>query len=122
MKDLVQDLVQDLEQEIEVSVYLTDDDEIRSLNKDYRGIDKPTDVLSFELEPPILGDIVISIPTIKKQAEDNRIPFLKEFYLMLIHGMLHLLGLDHEESKKDEKEMFNLQNKLLNKFCKLEGM
>ncbi|HAL86918.1 MAG TPA: rRNA maturation RNase YbeY, partial [Deferribacteraceae bacterium] len=66
----------------------------------------------------MLGDIVISIDTAKKQAEENEIPLVREFAFLYIHGLLHLLGFDHELSEEDEKEMFDMQEDILRKLIK----
>lgn len=111
-------------EEAEISVLITDDAEIRSLNSQYRQKDYATDVLSFPMsEYPLddggmLGDIVISIDTAKKQAEENEIPLVREFAFLYIHGLLHLLGFDHELSEEDEKEMFDMQEDILRKLIK----
>lgn len=92
----------------EVSLLITDDKEIRELNSQYRHKDKATDVLSFPLEekPDInamhLGDIVISLDTLEAQAESFGVTKRDEFYRLLIHGLLHLLGYDHEDVSKEE--------------------
>ena len=100
----------------EVSVTLTDDAHIHVLNRDYRGVDRPTDVLSFALteseEPAIidapcsvlLGDLVISLERAAAQAEEYGHSFLRELSFLTVHGMLHLLGYDHIE-EKDRLEM-----------------
>jgi probable rRNA maturation factor len=91
----------------EVSVVITDDDRVRELNARYRGIDAPTDVLSFGLDddaafpsPPgsarQLGEIVISYPTAAQQAADSGHTVADELAHLLVHGLLHLLGYDHE--------------------------
>lgn len=98
----------------ELSIVLTDDDDIREINLNYRGIDKATDVLSFPMqEELLLGDIVISTETVEKEAAKREIPPEREAAFLFIHGFLHLLGYDHETSLEDEKEMFELQEKLL---------
>lgn len=80
----------------EVSVVLTNDSEIHGINKQYRGVDKPTNVLSFELGDDILlGDIYISLDTVKKEAEQAGISVYDHVAHMVVHGMLHLLGYDH---------------------------
>lgn len=105
--------------EAEISVLITGDEEIKTLNTQYRQKDYATDVLSFPMcECPLddggmLGDIVISIDTAKKQAEENEIPLNREFAFLYIHGLLHLLGYDHETSQEDEEEMFDLQEAIL---------
>lgn len=100
----------------EVSITLTDDKNIHELNKKFRGIDRPTDVLSFALresdEPEILnaeietlGDIIISVERAKLQAEEFGHSFLREIIFLEVHGLLHLLGYDHiEESDRIEME------------------
>ncbi len=89
----------------ELSIVLTDDDYIQSLNLDFRQKDAPTDVLSFgqmEGEPfvapiPILGDLVISLQTAARQAEERGHPLAAEVRILLVHGLMHLLGHDHME-------------------------
>ena len=92
------------EQDAGISVTLVNDDAIREINREHRGKDKPTDVLSFPLEPEpfsqerLLGDIVISIETARRQAADYDAPVQREIYRLLIHGLLHVLGHDHMEA------------------------
>ena len=100
----------------EISLLITDDETIHNLNKEYRQKDKPTDVLSFPMDDEVLlGDIVISMDTAKKQAEEREINIDREAAFLFIHGLLHLLGYDHETSAEDEKEMFALQEEILKK-------
>lgn len=102
--------------EYEISLLITDDKTIRKYNKDYRHKDRATDVLSFPMEDEImLGDIAVSFDTAKRQAEEAGINIDRETAFLFIHGLLHLLGYDHETSKKDEEEMFALQEKILKK-------
>ena len=92
-------------EDCEVSIFLTDDTEIHRLNKLYRDIDKPTDVLAFamregvdgELNQEILGDVVISLPRVEQQAKTYGHSFDVEMSLLVSHGILHLLGYDHEQ-------------------------
>ncbi len=109
----------------EVSILFTDDEFIHKLNKDYRGKDRATDVLSFasldgDCENFLfksLGDIVISLETANKQAIEYNTSFNEEIFRLLTHGILHLVGFDHENvSKKAEKEMFDLQDLLIDKY------
>lgn len=111
--------------ECEVSVLLTDDSDIRVLNRDYRGIDSPTDVLAFamhddqdskKLNPNILGDIVISLETAERQAKAAHHSFNREIVVLTIHGILHLIGYDHT-TQEDAKIMFEKQNYLLKDVC-----
>ena len=103
----------------EVSITLTDDNNIHELNRDYRGIDRPTDVLSFAFreseEPEIfiddideavdtLGDIIISVERAEQQAKDYGHSLRREVVFLTVHGMLHLLGYDHIE-EVDRLEM-----------------
>ena len=101
----------------EISVTLTDNEGIHALNNQYRGIDAPTDVLSFPLveyesteEPPVdeatmLGDIVISLERAEEQAEEFGHSFEREVAFLTVHSMLHLLGYDHVNSEAEDEEM-----------------
>lgn len=102
----------DLE-DTEVSVLLCDDDAIQALNAQWRGIDKPTDVLSFPMgEDDILGDIVISVDTTIRQAEEYAHTPLDEATRLWIHGLLHLCGYDHE-TPEEAAEMRAKEEELL---------
>lgn len=104
------------------SIVLIDDEEMHSLNKEYRGIDRTTDVLSFAFEDNnmiktkmrLLGDIFISIPKMKEQARDYAHSEKRELSFLTVHGLLHLLGYDHTKSVEEEKKQFNLQDEILN--------
>ncbi len=104
---------------VEVSVLLVDNEEIKKLNEEWRKKDKPTDVLSFPIneETPygckILGDIVISIPYAKEHAKEFGNSFKEEMIRLLAHGLLHLLGYDHEKSEEDAKIMFQKEKELI---------
>lgn len=105
---------------------LTGDDEIRDLNARYLGRDRPTNVLSFSMdeggpeESPrrILGDVVISVDTAKRDALEGGIPLEDELVFLMIHGLLHLAGYDHEQAGSDEASMKALEREL---FLKLKG-
>ena len=138
LEELVQKIVnavleyEENEENYEVSISFVNDEEIQDLNKEYRGIDNATDVLSFPMmefdeedesidageefeyieEELPLGDIVISIDRTKAQAEEYGHSFERELAFLLVHGMLHLLGYDHEE-EKDEKVMMKTQEEIL---------
>ncbi len=119
IKVYVEKILKELElKNVEVSITLTDDETIREINKQWRGKDKPTDVLSFPQEETIgykykvLGDVIISLPYAKKQAKEIGFTLKEEVLRLLIHGILHLLGYDHERSEEDEKIMFDLQDKI----------
>ena len=109
----------------EVSVTLCSAEYIHSLNKEYRGVDRPTDVLSFPMYedgsfPPDeclmgapLGDIVISIPRAKEQAVELGNSFLREVAFLTVHSMLHLLGYDHERSAEDDEKQCRIQKEIV---------
>lgn len=96
--------------EAELSVLIVDDGEIRDFNRDYLGRDKPTNVISFPMQegegaglnPLLLGDVVISADTAARDAAEAGIPFEEELYFLLLHGILHLLGYDHERGTEEE--------------------
>jgi probable rRNA maturation factor len=90
-----------------VAVRLTTDDELRRLNRDYAGLDSVTDVLSFEGSHLHIGDLAISWPTVVRQAGESGHPEQTELGLLAVHGLLHLLGWDHE-SAAQRKEMSRL--------------
>lgn len=111
----------------EVSVTFLDDEGIRELNRNFRNIDKSTDVLSFPLfdyegesgEPPVdefvgmLGDVVISLETAARQAEEYGHSLDREVAFLTVHSMLHLLGYDHETSEEDDADMRRRQREIL---------
>ena len=100
----------------EVSVKITTDEEIQGLNSKYRSIDKPTDVLSFPMhDNDCLGDIIISLPRAAAQAAEYGHTLRRELAFLTAHGLLHLLGYDHEASSQDEQEMIQKQDALLSK-------
>lgn len=101
-------------QDPEVSILLTDDEGIRGLNKQYRDMDRPTDVLSFPLgDSYMLGDIVISLERVSAQAKDYRVTFDEELSRLLLHGLLHLLGYDHVTGGRQAKLMKDKEGELL---------
>lgn len=107
-------------EDAELSVVLCDDAFIQPLNRDYRGKDKPTDVLSFsqregeEADPddPVLGDVVICVPIATTQAAERGHSLGHELRVLLVHGICHLLGYDHEADDEAE-EMEALERDLL---------
>jgi probable rRNA maturation factor len=94
---------------------------MHELNKEYRGVDRTTDVLSFALEDgeniklPIreLGDVFVSIPKMIEQAKEFNHSEKRELSFLVCHGLLHLLGYDHTRSKEEEEKQFGLQDKIL---------
>ncbi|CAM4133635.1 rRNA maturation factor [Bacillus manliponensis] len=113
----------------ELSITFVDNDRIREINREYRGKDQPTDVISFALEdmgegemeivgtdmPRMLGDLIISIPRTKEQAEEYAHSFERELGFLTVHGFLHLLGYDHM-TEEDEQVMFGKQKEILDAF------
>ena len=107
---------------VELSVALVDDATIAELNCSYRQIDRPTDVLAFAMEEGeqlsggdhelrVLGDVIISVPTARRQAKRHKRPLLAELTMLLAHGLLHLLGYDHAK-RREEREMKALTSEL----------
>jgi probable rRNA maturation factor len=107
----------------ELSVALVGDEEMRPLNAKYRKKNKTTDVLSFSDDPAmtskggLLGDVIISVEQAKRQAKERNHSLKKEMVTLLIHGILHLLGYDHERSQRQAKIMASLEQKLLGHLC-----
>ena len=128
IREIVKKVLQSLkvDEKTEVSILFTDDKFIRSLNNKYRGIDKSTDVLSFSLwegsvktpeaeSDKLLGDIIISVETAQRQADNLNHSMEKELTVLLIHGLLHLTGYAHEEDK-DYKIMREKESEILKIF------
>lgn len=106
------------------NVILVDEQKIHELNKEYRGIDRPTDVITFALEDTedivyedfrLLGDIYICLEKVYEQAEEYGHSVLRELSFLTVHGFLHLLGYDHM-TEEDEKVMFKRQEEILDGF------
>lgn len=114
-----------------VSLSFVDDEMIQQLNKDYRNMNRPTDVLSFAMrefvgeidmnvqsavdqldQPELLGDIIISLQHAKAQSEQYEHSFLREIGFLFVHGFLHLVGYDHQDAASEEA-MFTKQEKIL---------
>jgi len=97
----------------EISIVITDDSDIREINSSYRNIDRPTNVLSFPMDDEnmiipgirILGDLVISEDTAQREADSAGITLDQRLSQLLVHGILHLFGYDHETGDEDEKKM-----------------
>lgn len=120
-----------LDDNFEVSITIVNNERIHEINREYRGIDRPTDVISFAIEdnddedfavffddldemniPRLLGDIFISIDKAKEQAKEFGHSFKRELGFLTVHGFLHLNGYDHQ-TVEEEKEMFDLQEIIL---------
>lgn len=125
LKEFISYLVEKLElQNALFNVIIVDDKYIHKINKEYRGIDRPTDVISFALEDDkqidlpdlrVLGDIYISYDKVISQAKEYGHSNKRELCFLAVHGLLHLLGYDHM-TKDDEIKMFGLQKELLNSY------
>lgn len=108
------------DQSSELSIVLTDDASIRKINAQWRQQDKPTNVLSFpafnilagEKPGPMLGDIIIARETVEREAQQENKPFNNHLSHMIVHGMLHLLGYDHEEDVEAE-QMEDMERRIL---------
>lgn len=127
----------EVEDNFEVSITIVDNEKIQEINREYRGIDRATDVISFAIEdedeedfaiffdeeftddeillPRLLGDIFISIDKAEEQAADYNHSFERELGFLTVHGFLHLNGYDHQ-TKEEEIEMFGLQEKILEEY------
>ena len=107
-----------------MNVIIIDNEKIHKINKEYRGIDRPTDVISFALEDDktfvntdfrVLGDIYISIDKAKIQAKEYNHSLLRELSFLAVHGFYHLLGYDHQ-TKEEEEIMFKKQEEVLESY------
>ncbi|KAA8370953.1 rRNA maturation RNase YbeY [Leuconostoc carnosum] len=138
--DLVQSVLNfagtalDLPENTEMSVTFVNNDEIQRYNQEYRGVDKVTDVISFAIEEgeddfanlpdnswvdeiaKNIGDIIVSVDVISSQAEYLEHSYERELGFLVVHGFLHLNGYDHMLGDQEEKEMFDLQRKILNDY------
>ena len=120
---------ENIEEDSEISITIVHNDKIQEINREYRGKDQPTDVISFALEelgegeipitgenlPRVLGDIIISLDKAREQAEEYGHSLMRELGFLTVHGFLHLLGYDHE-TKEEEEIMFQKQEEILNQF------
>jgi probable rRNA maturation factor len=103
----------------DLALVLTDDEGIQKLNREYAGVDRPTDVLSFSDGEPDLdtgrmyyGDVVLSIPCADRQAKHSGHTLGDELSLLITHGVLHLLGFEHED-EEDRQKMWSVQDEIL---------
>ena len=114
----------------ELGILLVGDQRMRSLNHRYRGKDRMTDVLSFamreaasphvsRLMPDMLGDVVISIPTARRQAKEAKRTLDEELTCLLVHGILHLCGYDHERGEKEARRMHRRVRMILRSIARL---
>ena len=112
--------------DVELSILIVNNQRIQGLNKQYRGINKPTDVLSFPMmgtefnsvpttQPLLLGDVVLSMEKIQSQAREQGHSVDCELMMLLTHGILHLIGYDHERSLQEERRMRKKEGLILAK-------
>jgi len=112
----------DSEKDVYISVLISDNDEIQNINREYRGKDMPTDVISFAYNETdnegiydVLGDIIISFDKVEEQSKEYEHSIEREFFYVLLHGILHLLGYDHIEDE-DKKIMREKEEQILEKY------
>lgn len=114
----------------ELSVTIVGDRSMRCLNREYRSIDKPTNVLSFamsegdfsEMNPHLLGDVVISADTASREADEQGITFSERLGFLLLHGILHVTGYDHERSGEEEAKRMERKQQQLFVLLQREGL
>jgi probable rRNA maturation factor len=107
--------------ESELSILLVEDDEMQRLNREYLSRDRPTNVLAFAMRegedqhrnPALLGDVVVSTETAQREALQREVPLEEEMALLLVHGILHLLGYDHEDNSSAAAEMQTKEEEIL---------
>lgn len=121
--------VESTPQNSEISITIVSDEEIREINREYRGVDRATDVISFEMQDDLedlpldvqhqvgnmLGDIVVSIDRAKEQATEYNHSVEREVGFLVVHGFLHLLGYTHD-TEEEEKQMFAKQKEILDQY------
>ncbi len=109
----------------ELGILFVGDQRMRSLNRQYRGKDRTTDVLAFAMrEAPhssssLLGDVVIAVPTAARQAKEGQRSLDEELTVLLVHGILHLCGYDHERSEKEARRMHRRERMILGSLARL---
>ena len=103
---------------LELTIVFLDPKPAKQMNQQFRGRDYATDVLSFDpMDPQSLGELVLCPQVLRRQAKEHKLSFQHELGYMVLHGILHLLGYDHETSVGDAKKMFDIQDRL---FAKLK--
>lgn len=113
---IIKTIEEGLKEEKEISLILVDLDEITKINREYRGLDRPTDVISFEEsdeeDDSYLGDIFVCVEKVYEQSKEYGHSMEREFAFLVVHGILHLSGYDHMTTE-DEKVMFTKQEEIL---------
>ncbi|WP_374079428.1 rRNA maturation RNase YbeY [Bdellovibrio bacteriovorus] len=103
----------------ELTLVFLDKKPAQKINFEFRGKDYATDVLSFDsMDPSSFGELVLCPDVLKRQAKEHKLTYQQELGYMLLHGVLHLLGYDHETNEKDAQEMFGLQDAVFEKLLK----
>lgn len=114
----------------ELSIAIVGDRSIRILNREYLGKDRPTNVISFSMQegefgsvnPQLLGDVVISVDTAAREAEESGVTFRERLVFLLMHGILHLTGYDHERSGEEEAKRMEAKEQEVFAILKEEGL
>jgi len=112
----------------ELGILFVGDQRMRSLNRQYRGKDRTTDVLAFAMrEAPhssstVLGDVVIAVPTAVRQAKEGQRSLDEELTVLLVHGILHLCGYDHERSEKEARRMQRRERMILRSLVRVRSL
>jgi probable rRNA maturation factor len=114
----------------ELSISIVGDRSIRTINREYLAKDRPTNVISFSLQegecgginPRALGDVIISADTAAREAEEGGLSFFERLSFLLLHGILHLCGYDHERSGEDEAKKMEQKEQQLFRILKKEGL
>jgi probable rRNA maturation factor len=114
----------------ELSIAIVGDRSMRILNREYLGKDRPTNVISFSMQegefgavnPELLGDVVISVDTAAREAEESGVTFWERLVFLLMHGMLHLTGYDHERSGEEEARRMEAKEQEIFAILKNEGL
>ena len=105
------------ESDIQVTVRFVDVEEGRTLNRDFRNKDYATNVLSFPYEhSPVVGDLVLCVPVVQREAHEQRKDSIAHFAHMIVHGMLHLQGYDHDSDKREATRMEAKEREILSRF------
>jgi probable rRNA maturation factor len=118
LRSITEDLLISLGlQNRDLSILFVDNKKIKSLNIEFFGRDKSTNVISFSymngLSCEIFGDIIISLEKAREEAKDLAVPFYERVFALIIHGLLHILGFDHEKNRKESRKMRYRETKLM---------
>jgi len=117
-------------QNSELSIVFVEDRKIRAINREYLGRDKPTNVISFSMQegdfsgfsPNVLGDVIISCDTAAAEASESGVSFIERLLSLILHGILHLVGYDHERSGEAEARKMEKKEREILDFLRKEGI